>query len=291
LYPWQAAALACGADGASLVVAAPTSGGKSLVAEALVLRRLLATAGPAALAPAGARAGGPGRAWKKAMVVLPYAALVAEKTAHLATVFAPLGLGVRGYAGGGGASGHAGTPLSARGEAVAVLTIEKANAAVDALAREGRLGEVVALVVDEAHMLADPGRGAVLEVALAKLVHARPPVVPAMPAAVAAAATPATRGAARRDPGGLQVVAMSATMAGLPSVCAWLRARLFLTDLRPTPLAEAAYVGGGSLCRHPARPGARPDARAAAALVGRRHGCGCCRLAVPGSGPPGAARG
>ena len=232
LYPWQAAALACGADGASLVVAAPTSGGKSLVAEVLLLRRLLATAG----APPPATPHHP--AWKKAMVILPYAALVVEKAAHLATVLAPIGLGVRGYAGGSGSSA---TPLSARGEAVAVLTIEKANACVDALAKSGRLGELVAVVVDEAHMLADPGRGAVLEVLLSKLRFARPTAVEA--AASAAFGSGLSPDHHRASPG-LQVVAMSATMAGLPSICTWLRARLFLTDTRATPLSEAACVGG-----------------------------------------------
>lgn len=42
MYPWQAAALECGEGGANLVYCAPTSGGKSLVAEVLLLRRLLA---------------------------------------------------------------------------------------------------------------------------------------------------------------------------------------------------------------------------------------------------------
>ncbi len=48
MYPWQAAALECGVDGSNLVYCAPTSGGKSLVAEVLMLRRLLATRKPGA---------------------------------------------------------------------------------------------------------------------------------------------------------------------------------------------------------------------------------------------------
>ena len=43
MYPWQAAALQCGCDGSNLVYVAPTSGGKSLVAEVLLIRRLIAT--------------------------------------------------------------------------------------------------------------------------------------------------------------------------------------------------------------------------------------------------------
>ena len=43
LYPWQAAALECGADGSNLVYCAPTSGGKTLVAEVLMIRQLRET--------------------------------------------------------------------------------------------------------------------------------------------------------------------------------------------------------------------------------------------------------
>lgn len=41
MYPWQAAALECGEEYNNLVYCAPTSGGKSLVAEVLMVRCLL----------------------------------------------------------------------------------------------------------------------------------------------------------------------------------------------------------------------------------------------------------
>ena len=43
MYPWQAAALECGEAGNNLVYCAPTSGGKTLVAELLMVKRLMAT--------------------------------------------------------------------------------------------------------------------------------------------------------------------------------------------------------------------------------------------------------
>jgi len=46
LYPWQAAALESGEDGRNLVYCAPTSGGKTAVAEILMIRKLLASAKP-----------------------------------------------------------------------------------------------------------------------------------------------------------------------------------------------------------------------------------------------------
>lgn len=55
-----------------------------------------------------------------------------------------------------------GTPLSVGGEAVAVCTIEKANMAINKLIAEDRLGELCCVVVDEAHMVADPHRCEVL---------------------------------------------------------------------------------------------------------------------------------
>ena len=49
-------------------------------------------------------------------------------------------------------------------ETVAVCTIEKANTTINRLVLEGRLHELVCVVVDEAHMVTDPERGLALEV-------------------------------------------------------------------------------------------------------------------------------
>mgnify|MGYP001807316089 CR=1 FL=1 len=38
------------------------------------------------------------------------------------------------------------------------MTMEKANSCVNRLVAEGRLGELACVVVDEAHMVADPTR-------------------------------------------------------------------------------------------------------------------------------------
>lgn len=46
LYDWQAAALESGEAGRNLVYCAPTSGGKTAVAEVLMIRKLIATATP-----------------------------------------------------------------------------------------------------------------------------------------------------------------------------------------------------------------------------------------------------
>jgi hypothetical protein len=61
---------------------------------------------------------------------------------------------VRGYMG----DNDTQPPLTDPHELIAVLTMEKANVAVNRLISAQRLHELVAVVVDEAHMVADPGR-------------------------------------------------------------------------------------------------------------------------------------
>jgi replicative superfamily II helicase len=78
LYEWQAEALLQPGvmDGRNLVYCAPTSGGKSLVAEILALKRLYATG-------------------KAALLVLPFVSLCSEKAAHWEKILEPLGYRVR----------------------------------------------------------------------------------------------------------------------------------------------------------------------------------------------------
>ena len=98
---------------------APTSGGKSLVADVLLVRAILA----AQRQPkAGAR---------RALLVVPFLSMVAEKSEHLAAVLgaASLGWKVKGYK-----DAEAGSPFAGeRAETVAVCTMEKANIALDTL--------------------------------------------------------------------------------------------------------------------------------------------------------------
>lgn len=163
-------------------------------------------------------------------------------------------------------------------ELVAVCTIEKANGAINRLVSEGRLSELVCVVIDEAHMVGDPQRGLPLELALTKIVHAARLADAAageaggVPAATgvragatagaassqnqAVAAAPLGRscspGVAAQPPRrsaaqlGLvpQLVCMSATMRGLDAMCAWLDARLFMTNFRPVALTEHAVFQG-----------------------------------------------
>ena len=271
VYPWQRAAIDEGADGSSLVYCAPTSGGKSLVASVLLARKLLARAA----------SGGAGRA----LVILPFHSLVNEKVDDLGHLLAPMYKKrgsrdratpdpVRGFAGAEGTP--LARPLGPGQEAVAVTTIEKASIAVSRLAKEGRLHELCAVVVDELHMVGEEGRGGALEATLAKLRFA------------------ARKGAFRRDsdhsdgnPGNpsatttnrrnladdLQIIAMSATVshASLERLAGWLDARLFVTNFRPVPLVEHVVAGGTVHARRRDATLAEADGNANGNDGARRH--------------------
>ncbi|GFR45397.1 hypothetical protein Agub_g6680, partial [Astrephomene gubernaculifera] len=270
LYPWQAAALECGEDGHNLVYCAPTSGGKSMVAEILMIRRLVAaferqSRQPRPMGPAQQHARPPPP--PRALLVLPYVSIVSEKAEHLTRVLAPMRAKVRGYTG----AEQTGSPLSAPDEIVAVVTMEKANSTVNRLIAEGRLGELCCVVVDEAHMVGDPHRGSSLELCLTKLRFAAAAAAAAKSAAVAATAAGNSESAAAAAQAGssksgavaasakspslataaaaaaefsCQLVCMSATMSGLDDMCGWLGARLFMTNFRPVPLTEHAVFKG-----------------------------------------------
>eukprot|EP00873_Tetraselmis_striata_P036620 jgi/Tetstr1/456884/TSEL_043555.t1 len=217
MYPWQAAAVEEGSAGDNLVFSAPTSGGKSLVAEVLMVRRLLEVRRRWMAGPAAAQGRRRKRPRPRALVVLPYISIVSEKVAHLQEVLSPMGLEVRGYAG-----LETCQPISEHGEDIAICTIEKANSAVNRLVLEGRVAQLACVVIDEMHMISDKERGVVLELAVTKILFAE-------------------RCARERM---CQIIAMSATMRGLQALSDWLNARLFITNYRPVPLTEHAVFEG-----------------------------------------------
>ena len=191
MYAWQRGAIDSASDGSNLVFCAPTSGGKSLVAEVLLVKALM-------------RRGRQGRA----LFVLPFHSLVNEKSKDLEKILAPMyrkrtpgdgrsPVAVRAFAG-----ETEGAPLArplgcpGRNEIVAVTTIEKASVTISRLAEEGRLGELCAVVVDELHLVGEEGRGGTLESMLAKLRFA-------------------DRRGACGERGNSQIVAMSATVSPL----------------------------------------------------------------------------
>eukprot|EP00850_Spirogloea_muscicola_P019963 SM000203S06139 [mRNA] locus=s203:219205:230833:+ [translate_table: standard] len=225
LYRWQVDCLQLDGvlHGKNLVYCASTSAGKSLMAEIIMIRRIMATN-------------------KKAIIVLPFVALSAEKAAHMEALLEPLSKRVVCF------FGSQGGPSLPKDCAVAVCTIEKANTVVNKLLEEGRLVEIAIIVVDEMHMIGDEDRGYLLELLLTKLQYSAGFGEPVADRAAGSGNSPSLADAAgsssKSEAGdGLQLVGMSATLPNTSVVATWLHAVMFETNFRPVPLEEYVKLG------------------------------------------------
>ena len=131
----------------SLVFCAPTSGGKSLVAELLLIRSVLVHK-------------------RRTLYVVPYISIVQEKTQYLQEWLGPI-LRVEGFC--SDSKIYAGDKCWHPFIDIAVCTIEKACAIVNRLLEEGTPERLGCVAVDEVHMLGEGERGGLLENLLIKL--------------------------------------------------------------------------------------------------------------------------
>lgn len=184
LYPPQAKALPHVLNGKNMVLSIPTASGKSLVAYIAIVHKLINEPG-------------------KALYVVPLKALAREKYEEL-KLFEKLGLKV------GISTGDLddSDPRLSRYDVI-VCTSEKA----DSLLRHGVtwVDKVRVLVIDEVHLINDPGRGPTLEVIISRFKALNPKT---------------------------QIIALSATIKNATELSIWLDGKLIQSDWRPVPLRE-----------------------------------------------------
>ncbi|KAK4226124.1 DNA polymerase theta [Podospora fimiseda] len=219
IYPWQKQCLLGPGllqGDKNLVYSAPTGGGKSLVADILMLKRVLSDREA------------------KALLVLPYIALVQEKVRWLRNIVSGItreSLGqkkedkqglwasradrdtirVVGFYGGNKVR------ATWADFDIAVCTIEKANALVNGAITDCTVSKLQSVVLDECHMIDDGNRGYLLELLTTKLLCLGQSI---------------------------QIVAMSATLTNIDLLKNWLQGHSYETHYRPIPIEEHLVYEG-----------------------------------------------
>lgn len=184
LYPPQAEAVERGLlEGRSMLLAMPTASGKTLLAEMAMLKAALTG--------------------ERSLYIVPLRALASEKYDSFRG-FKSLGIDV------GISTGDFDKKDERLGRnQIIIATSEKA----DSLMRNGAswVRDLSVLVVDEIHLLNDPGRGPTLEMTITKLLRINPRI---------------------------QVIGLSATVANGREIAEWLKAEMVSSDWRPIQLKE-----------------------------------------------------
>ncbi|KUL86242.1 hypothetical protein ZTR_08417 [Talaromyces verruculosus] len=213
IYPWQASCLLgrghLTAEN-NLLYTAPTGGGKSLVADVLMLKRVIENP------------------HRKAILVLPYVALVQEKLKWLRRIVQDVEKNVDTSASAKPRWKQPSTEIRVTGffggsksratwadTDIAICTIEKANALVNTAIEECNIDDLAVVVVDEIHMLDDDSRGYLLELMVTKLLLLQQDI---------------------------QIIGMSATLSltdkNTELLADWLHASFHASTHRPVPIEE-----------------------------------------------------
>lgn len=149
MFQWQADCLSNKSvlqERKNLVYSAPTSAGKTLVAEILAIKTVIEND-------------------KKVVIILPFVSVVREKMFYFRDILGNSGIYVEGFMGTYNPSRHF------KSVNVAVCTIEKGNSLINRLLEENKLSEVGMIIIDEMHLLGEANRGYLLELLLTKIKY------------------------------------------------------------------------------------------------------------------------
>ena len=206
LYEWQDELLNIMTQekpGQNLLYLSPTSGGKTLVAEILILQCLLLKK-------------------KSCIFVMPFVSIVQEKVESLMPFGENLNFYVEEFAGLKGSVPPIKRQSSKQKQTLYICTIEKAHSLVNSLIETERLNDEIGLVVaDELHMIGDGPRGAIYEMILSKVKYCSE-----------------RRKASQPADSGIQIVATTATLENKDELAVFLNGIKYERDFRPVDLKE-----------------------------------------------------
>jgi DNA polymerase theta len=233
LFNWQAKCLAvdeCSPlKGGNLVYSAPTSGGKTLVAELLAMQHILKE--------------------RKVLFILPYVSIVTEKIRYFRQVWESLDLSILGFFCNtqGSSKGETASDTSAFHDCnVGICTMEKANVILNQLLKNGKLDELGMIVIDEIHMFSDSQRGYLLEVMLSKVLYKTHLNSRASDQNNNNENEAPNGGLPRRSnsTGRTQIVGLSATMPNIQDLSKWFGGSMYIATERPVKLTEQVFLAG-----------------------------------------------
>ena len=217
MFEWQAECLMLPGilSGRNLVYSAPTSAGKTLIAELLALKCVLELR-------------------KKVLIILPFVSIAHEKSNYLQQILEPSGVKV------GGFMGSHSPPGGFVSVDIAICTIEKANSLVNRLLEENCTHQLGVVIVDELHMIGDHHRGYLLELLLTKLMFVHKQYWKTSSHCSTISGEPRD---SLSQSTSVQLIGMSATLPNLSTLASWLEAELYHTEFRPVPLKEMVKIG------------------------------------------------
>lgn len=197
----------------NLLYLSPTSGGKTLVAEILILQCLLVNK-------------------KDCIFIMPFVSIVQEKVQMMEPFAEHLRFYVEEYAGIKGQLPPTKRQLSMNKHTLYICTIEKAHSLINSLIETGRLIDEIGLVVaDELHMIGDGPRGAIYEIILSKIKYCSN-------AAKERALREKKKNENEKPYHGIQIVSTTATLQNKKELAEFLNAYLYERDFRPVELKE-----------------------------------------------------